>query len=78
MAKTKTQNRIEEKYGKPIPAILIELYERLQTTKAVCEKLDITHLTLMVWLEQYELERVHEVRHVTTLRPRSEELASTR
>lgn len=77
MYKSQKMWRIEESYGKALPALLTELFDRLHTAEAVCAELDISHRTLVDWLDQFGLERVRQIRHITTLRARDEALAST-
>lgn len=78
MDKTRAMRLIEREQGGELPAILFDLFERFHTSEAVCQELGISYPTLIDWLQQFGLERVREVRHITKLRPRGEEVASAR
>lgn len=57
---------IETRYGKPMPILLPELFERLGSQKLVCEELKINRVTLSGWLKDLNLKSW------TVLRPRKE------
>lgn len=46
---------IESEYGKPMPQVLTDLFEKLGSQRAVAEELGVAQGTVSLWLMRYRL-----------------------
>jgi len=57
MAGVSKYKQIERKYGKPMREILIDLFARLRSQRAVANELDVDQATVYTWLLKLQLEQ---------------------
>lgn len=62
ITKTKLMQEIENKHGKPIDAIIIELYIQHDEQQQVAAALGIERTTLYKWMQRLNLEEYTRVR----------------
>ncbi len=67
MARPTAYKDVEQRYGKPMKLVLMELFDRLGSEQLVAEELKISHATAVAWIDKLKLQKW------TVLRSREEE-----
>lgn len=55
---------IEMQYGKPLEAVLLELFSKYKSQRALARKLGVSQGTISLWMKSLKLQIVTEIRLV--------------
>lgn len=59
IVKSRTEQLIEARYGRPVPDLLRDLYQVEQLTQTeIAEKLDVSRWTVVEWMKRHRIPTV--------------------